>query len=194
MKHPELQIMVHGESIGELAPDIRYPGVKLISVERTPNKNYLFINLFIDPQAKPGTLNIAFKRGKETVTTSPYRLEKRRGGSARRRGFDSRDAIYLIMPDRFANGDPGNDRQPSMPDITDRTLPSARHGGDIKGMQQHLDYVRDMGFTMIWPTPLLENNQPQYSYHGYALTDYYKIDARFGSNEDYRNFVKAAND
>lgn len=193
MKHPELQIMVHGESIADLTPEISYPGVKLINVERTNNKNYLFINLLVTPQAKAGTLNIAFKRGKETIQTQAYALQQRRKDSALRRGFDSHDSIYLIVPDRFSNGDPLNDTKAGMPDVTDRKQPSARHGGDIKGMQNHLDYIRDMGFTMIWPTPLLENNQKQYSYHGYALTDYYKIDARFGSNEDYRNFVKAAN-
>jgi neopullulanase len=126
------------------------------------------------------------------VTTYPYRLEARRQGAAERRGFDSSDAIYLLVPDRFANGNPAND-DAGMREKSDRADPTKRHGGDLAGMQAHLDYIHDLGFTMVWPTPLLENNQPAYSYHGYALTDYYKVDPRFGTNEDYRNYVAAAN-
>ncbi|HZV64691.1 MAG TPA: glycoside hydrolase family 13 protein [Telluria sp.] len=193
MKHSQLQLMVHGERIAELQPAIAYPGVRILDVERTDNPNYLFINVQVEPGAKPGQFDIALRRGSATVTSVPYRLEARRKDSAQRRGFDAADAVYLITPDRFANGDPTNDVVAGMPDKTDRSVPLARHGGDLKGMQAGLDYVHDMGFTMIWPTPLLENNQGAYSYHGYALTDYYKIDARFGSNADFRQYVAAAN-
>lgn len=193
MKHPELQLMVHGENIAELSPAIDYPGVKLVSVEKTDNKNYLFINLLIASDARPGSLTIVFNREQKPVTKASYKLAAREKGSALRRGFDARDSVYLITPDRFANGDPANDSQPDMLEKADRANPLSRHGGDIKGMQNHLDYIAAMGFTMIWPTPLLENNQPQYSYHGYALTDYYQMDSRFGSNQDYKNFVAAAN-
>lgn len=192
MKSSDLQVMVHGEKIAELEPALAYPGVRIASVERTDNPNFLFVNLKIGATTKPGELELQFKRGKDVVTTVPYRLEARRKDSAARRGFDSGDAVYLIVPDRFANGNPAND-DAGMREKSDRGNPDGRHGGDLAGMQAQLDYIRNLGFTMVWPTPLLENNQQAYSYHGYALTDYYKIDPRFGSNEDYRNYVAAAN-
>ncbi|MFJ1468749.1 glycoside hydrolase family 13 protein [Massilia orientalis] len=192
MKSSDLQVMVHGEKIAELEPALAYPGVRIASVERTDNPNFLFVNLKIGATTKPGELKLQFKRGKDVVTTVPYRLDARRKDSAARRGFDSGDAVYLIVPDRFANGNPAND-DAGMREKSDRGNPDGRHGGDLAGMQAQLDYIRNLGFTMVWPTPLLENNQQAYSYHGYALTDYYKIDPRFGSNEDYRNYVAAAN-
>ena len=192
MTWSDLQVMVHGEKIAELEPALAYPGVRIASVERTDNPNFLFVNLKIGATTKPGELKLQFKRGKDVVTTVPYRLEARRKDSAARRGFDSGDAVYLIVPDRFANGNPAND-DAGMREKSDRSGPDKRHGGDLAGMQAQLDYIRGLGFTMVWPTPLLENNQQAYSYHGYALTDYYKIDPRFGSNEDYRNYVAAAN-
>jgi glycosidase len=192
MKRPELQVMVHGERIAELAPTVADPGVRIAGVERTDNPNYLFVNLVIGKSAKPGELTLQFKRGAQVVASHAYRLEARRPQSRQRRSFDAKDAIYLIMPDRFANGNPANDKA-GMLEGSDRAVPTMRHGGDLAGMQAKLDYIRDLGFTMIWPTPLLENNQPTYSYHGYSLTDYYKIDPRFGSNEDFRNYVAAAN-
>ncbi|MEH6434673.1 glycoside hydrolase family 13 protein [Massilia sp. DD77] len=193
MKRTELQLMVHGERIAELQPALSYPGVRIVGTERTDNPNFLFVNLKIARSAKPGEFTLRFMRGKEAVVSHPYRLEQRRPGSAQRRGFDATDAIYLLMPDRFANGDPSNDAA-GMLEGADRKQPNVRHGGDLAGMQAQLDYIGKLGFTMIWPTPLLENNQPSYSYHGYSLTDYYKIDPRFGSNEDFRNYVKAANE
>lgn len=193
MKHRSLQIMVHGEKIATLHPELRYSGVRLTSVERSDNPNFLFLNLDIAPSTKPGQLSIEFKQGKQVISTLPYQLEQRRPASAQRKSFSAADAIYLITPDRFANADARNDNAPGMPDHADRKAPTARHGGDLLGMQQQLDYIRDLGFNMIWPTPLLENNQTAYSYHGYALTDFYKIDARFGSNDDFRHYVKAAN-
>lgn len=192
MKQPELQLMIHGERIAELAPAITYPGVRIAGVERTDNPNYLFINLIIEPKTRPGTFVIALEKDHAVRARREFRLEARRPGSAQRRGFDARDAIYLITPDRFANGLPANDSQPGLIERADRTSPTGRHGGDIEGLREHLDYIASLGFTMIWPTPLLENNQPAYSYHGYALTDYYRIDARFGSNEDYRELSRAA--
>ncbi|MES2149267.1 MAG: glycoside hydrolase family 13 protein [Pseudomonadota bacterium] len=193
MHDPTLQLMVHGERIAELVPALRYPGVRLEQVQRSSNPNYLFLNLRIAATARPGDVEIAFRRGDRTVTSVRYRLEARRKGSAQRSGFDSGDAIYLLMPDRFSNGDPSNDNMPGMLEQSDRANPVARHGGDIKGMRAQLGYIRELGFTMVWPTPLLENNQDSYSYHGYALTDYYKIDPRFGSNDEFRAYVAAAN-
>lgn len=192
MKNPALQLMLHGERIAELTPKLDYPGVRLVSVEKTANPNYLFLNLELSPQARPGTLVLDFYRDGKKVLSQDYELLQRRQGSAQRIGFGAKDAIYLIMPDRFANGDTRNDSYPALGDVTDRAIPTARHGGDLKGMTERLDYIRDMGFTMIWPTPLLENKQPKYSYHGYALTDYYKIDPRFGSNADFKAFVAQA--
>jgi hypothetical protein len=104
----------------------------------------------------------------------PWRLDAREPGSAQRRGFDARDAIYLVTPDRFANGDPSNDSVTGMLEAANRANPNGRHGGDIAGMRQHIDYIAGMGFTQLWPTPFLENDQPQYSYHGYAITDLYR--------------------
>jgi glycosidase len=192
MQRPDLQVMVHGERIADLEPALRYPGVRIAGVERTDNPNFVFVNLVIGKDAKPGELKLEFRRGKQIVTTQPYRLEARRPGSAQRRSFDAGDAIYLLMPDRFANGNPDND-QAGMLEGSERSKPESRHGGDLAGMQARLDYIRDLGFTMVWPTPVLENNQPSYSYHGYSLTDYYKIDPRFGTNEDFRKYVAAAN-
>lgn len=193
MKNPQLQVMVHGDKIAELVPSLRYPGVTLAGVERTNNKNFVFLNLFIGRAAKAGSFDIAFRRGAATLASVRYRLDARATGSAGRQGFGAGDAVYLITPDRFANGDAANDTQPGMPDRTDRASPLARHGGDLAGMTAQLGYIQKLGFTMIWPTPLLENNQPEYSYHGYALTDYYRIDPRFGSNEDFRRYVAEAN-
>ncbi|MFI5335379.1 MAG: glycoside hydrolase family 13 protein [Opitutales bacterium] len=193
MKHPELQLMVHGEKIGELAPELSYPGVTFTGVEKTDNPNFLFLDLLIDPATAPGSFVIRFKRGDTVVTSATYRLEARRKDSASRRGFDAGDVVYLITPDRFANGDPANDSSPGLQEKADRSNPGGRHGGDLKGMRDHLDYIARLGFTMIWPTPLVENNQPEYSYHGYSCTDHYRIDARFGTNEEYRDFVRAAN-
>ena len=192
MQDTHLQLMIHGENIAALSPALRYPGVRVDSVQRTDNPNYLFLNLAIAKAARPGQLQLQFKRGKDVAASYRYRLDARRPGSAQRRGFDAGDAIYLVVPDRFANGTPANDRA-GMPDLIDRSQPSARHGGDLAGMQSQLDYISGLGFTMVWPTPLLENNQPSYSYHGYSLTDYYKIDPRFGTNADFRNYVAAAN-
>ncbi len=193
MHHPELQLMVNGDNIASLTPSIRHPGVTLVSVEKTDNKNYLFINLHIADTTKPGDFTITFSQGNKAVVTTTYRLATRTKASANRSSFSARDVIYLVMPDRFANGTTKNDTNKNLVEVANRKISGGRHGGDIKGMQNHLDYISDMGFTMIWPTPLIENNQDAYSYHGYSATDHYHIDARFGTNEDYKKFVAAAN-
>lgn len=193
MVDTQLQVMVHAPGVGALDVDLRpYPGVRLAGVQRTRNPNYLFVDLVLQPDAQPGQLRLEFRRDAQVVGGVDYPLRARRAGSAQRRGFDASDAIYLLMPDRFANGDPSNDVVAGMGDVTDRAVSGARHGGDLAGMQAHLDYIADMGFTMVWPTPLLENRQPQHSYHGYALTDYYRIDPRFGTHQDYLDFVATA--
>ncbi|MES2126094.1 MAG: glycoside hydrolase family 13 protein [Pseudomonadota bacterium] len=187
MHDKKVQLMVHGDKIGELEPAIDYPGVRIASVTHVANKNYLFIDLVIDG-AKPGSFDIHFGKS----LNYRYALLAREAGSAERAGFSTRDAIYQVMPDRFANGDTRNDTLAGMPDKTDRNDGSARHGGDIAGIIRHLDYIAGMGFTQLWPTPLVENNMPAYSYHGYAATDHYKVDARYGTNEDFKRLSVAA--
>jgi glycosidase len=191
MHNSRLQLMVHGPRIADLEPALSYPGVRIASVSRVANRNYLFIDLDIAPAAQPGKLDLTFQRGRDSVHYS-YQLLARAPGSADRAGFSSKDAIYQVMPDRFANGDPANDNAAGMSERANRSDGGGRHGGDIRGMAEHLDYIASMGFTQLWPTPLLESNMPAYSYHGYATTDHYRIDPRYGSNEDYRNLVAAA--
>lgn len=192
MHDARLQIMLHGTHIGDLQATLQYPGVTLKDVSHVANDNYLFVDLQIDPQAQPGILTIEFRRAGKVVAQLPYRLEPRVPNSAERAGFGPADAIYLLTPDRFANGDPSNDTVAGLTDRLARKEPGGRHGGDIEGIRQHLDYIAGMGFTTIWPTPLLENNQPAYSYHGYAITDLYQVDARFGTNDSYRQLVAQA--
>ncbi|MES2898579.1 MAG: glycoside hydrolase family 13 protein [Pseudomonadota bacterium] len=191
MQNKKVQLMVHGERIAELTPAISYPGVRIDAVIRVANKNYLFIDLDIGDAAKPGGFDIAFTGGAKPLRYN-YQLMARTPGSAQRAGFSSKDAIYQIMPDRFANGLPANDNIPGMLEQADRSKGGGRHGGDIQGVIDRLDYIAAMGFTQLWPTPLVENNMPAYSYHGYAATDHYKIDPRYGSNEDFRRLSAEA--
>lgn len=191
MHEQRLQLMVHGDRIGELAPALDYPGVRIAGVTRVANRNYLFIDLVIAEQARPGHIDLRFNGAGQLLRYS-YPLLARDAGSAQRKGFDSSDAIYQVMPDRFANGSTANDSVPALAEKVDRALGAGRHGGDIQGIIDHLDYIAAMGFTQLWPTPLVENDMPDYSYHGYAATDHYKIDARFGSNDDFRRLSTAA--
>ncbi|KAF1714667.1 alpha-amlyase [Pseudoxanthomonas yeongjuensis] len=186
MEHRRVELMVHGDAVAALTPRLSRRGVALADVQKVANPNYLFVTLDIAADAEPGGFDIEFLDGDRIAVRHPFRLDAREPGSAARRGFDSSDAIYLIVPDRFANGDPGNDSVAGMREAADRASPNGRHGGDIAGISRHLDYIAGMGYTQLWPTPLLENNQPRYSYHGYAITDLYRIDPRFGSNQDYR--------
>ncbi len=185
MHDPVLQLMVCGERIADLTPVIRYPGVKIQRTDRTGNPNYLFITLKISPDTKPGRFDILFQRDRTTQVSWQYQLAERESGSAQRVGFGPSDVIYLITPDRFANGDPSNDDINGYPDQVNRADKDGRHGGDLKGIIDHLDYIADMGFTALWLNPVLENNMPRTSYHGYAITDFYRVDPRFGTNELY---------
>ncbi|MGB9108115.1 MAG: glycoside hydrolase family 13 protein [Telluria sp.] len=191
MHEQRVQLMVHGPAIAEREPALAYPGVRIAQVTRVANRNYLFIDLVVDPAAAPGDVRIDF-RGAGPAVGYTYRLLAREAGSSQRAGFDTKDAIYQVMPDRFANGDPRNDSVAGMADKLDRKLGHGRHGGDIQGIIDHLDYIAGMGFTQLWPTPLVENDMPADSYHGYAVTDHYKTDARYGSNEDYVRLSKEA--
>lgn len=191
MHDRHLQLMLHGPHIGDARVDLHSPSVRVQSTTRVANPNYLFVDLDIAPDAVPQTLQLQLQLGRDT-SSLPYPLLVREPGSADRQGFSAKDAILNLMPDRFANGDPRNDSVPALAEHADRRAPGGRHGGDIQGIIDHLDYIAGMGYTMLWPTPLAENNQPNYSYHGYAATDLYKIDARFGSNADYLRLVAAA--
>jgi glycosidase len=191
MHDQRVQLMVHGPAIAEREPALDYPGVRIAQVTRVANRNYLFIDLVVDGKAAPGDVRIDF-RGTGQAVGYTYRLLAREPGSSQRQGFDTKDAIYQVMPDRFANGDARNDSVAGLADKLDRKLGHGRHGGDIQGMIDHLDYIAGMGFTQLWPTPLVENDMPAASYHGYAATDHYRIDPRYGSNEDYVRLSKEA--
>lgn len=185
MEHKQLQILVHGDQISELSASFSYPNLKLDSVVRTSNPNYLFLYLGLNEATTAGSFDLIFKKGKKEKIRYTYDLKQRKENSAKRIGFNSSDAMYLITPDRFANAIPENDEVDNLYERKDRSEPYGRHGGDIQGIIDHLDYIQEMGFTAIWLNPVLENNHKRSSYHGYSTTDYYKTDDRFGSNADY---------
>jgi glycosidase len=187
-----LQLMVHGKNIADLEPELVYLGVVINKVHRLDNPNYLFIDLLISETTIPGKFDILFKKSGQTIISHPYEILKRNAGSAERQGFSPADVIYLITPDRYANGNPDNDSVGSLKEKPNRRNKDGRHGGDIKGIIDHLDYIAEMGFTQIWLNPVLENNQKKYSYHGYSTTDYYNIDERFGTNELYKELSEIA--
>ena len=188
MNSTQLQLMVHGNDIRDCETTINYDGVTIDSIARLDSKNYQIIYLYIAPSAKPGTMNITFKNGKKK-TIVPYELKQRDGIMPNT--FTSEDILYLIMPDRFADGDTSNNTLKDMnfPVQVNRNDPSGRHGGDLKGIENHLDYIQSLGMTAIWLNPVLENDMPGGTYHGYATTNYYRVDPRFGTNEEYRNLI-----
>ncbi|MBP7931126.1 MAG: glycoside hydrolase family 13 protein [Chitinophagaceae bacterium] len=193
MKEPSLQLMVNGDGIGQTIPTINYPGVSIKGIRKGDSDNFLFINLHIDAGTKPGKFYISFNRNEKTIEQYPFELKSRIANSSQVKGFNSQDVICLITPDRFANGDTSNDVVIGMQEKTmNRENQGARHGGDIRGIINQLDYLKNMGYTAIWPQPLLENDMPAYSYHGYAITDHYKVDPRFGTLEEYIELSKKA--
>lgn len=190
MKNPNLQLMIYDQNIHKCAVKIKYPGVKVLKVHAAENPNYLFVDLQINSSAKPGTLKISLCEGQKTYN---YELRARERNPLNNQGLSPADNMYLIMPDRFANGDPNNDRFKDMQsDLVNRDKIYFRHGGDIQGIIDHLDYLQELGITAIWVMPLTESDQPYESYHGYAPTDHYNIDKRFGSNELYKQLVTKA--
>ena len=189
--HEELQLLVHGEDIGSFRANVDHPGVSISRSVSVESPNYLFVYLELAAHAEPGDVELVFERSDERLT-HVYRLEPRHPDPERTRGFTAADTIYLITPDRFRNADPGNDAVEGYADLPARDEPYGRHGGDLAGIEASLDYVADMGFTAIWLNPVLENAMPEASYHGYATTDFYRVDPRYGSNEDYRAMVDAA--
>ncbi|MGE4540906.1 MAG: glycoside hydrolase family 13 protein [Bacteroidales bacterium] len=192
MQNTELQLMVRGKNIGETRVQLKAEGVKLERVSAVENPNYLFLDLSVSESAKAGFFEISFLKSGKVIHTVNYELKVRKQGSALRQGFTSADAIYLLMPDRFANGDPANDNIPGMLENADRKNPDGRHGGDLEGIIQHLDYFNELGVTALWLNPVLENNMPANSYHGYAITDFYQVDPRLGGNEKYLELVEKA--
>jgi len=192
MQDPKLQIMLYGDNIARFDIRSANQNLKVISVERVINKNYLVVNLYISEQSKAGMFELQLLHNNRVYQTINYQLKKRKPNSHLRQGFNPSDTIYLITPDRFANGDYQNDEMAGLIEGVDRKNIDGRHGGDIQGVINHLDYIADMGFTQIWLNPLIENNQPQYSYHGYSATDFYQIDKRFGDNQQYKLLSKKA--
>lgn len=190
-EHKELQIMIHGHGTADFEASVDYPGVTLNRVEHVESRNYLFLYLDIDTTAEPGTFDIVLKKNGHRIAHE-YELKEKNPNPAHTKGFSTADTIYLITPDRFANGDPSNDSVTGLDDKLNRDNDYGRHGGDIAGIRNSLDYIGNMGFTAIWLNPILENAMPEASYHGYATTDYYKVDPRFGSNDEYRELVATA--
>ncbi|HEX3006607.1 MAG TPA: glycoside hydrolase family 13 protein [Bacteroidales bacterium] len=181
-----MQLLVYGPSIADTRPSVDYAGITVANIQMTTNPNYLFITLHIEETTKPVKFNILFKKDKKIATSYEYQLLPRQEGSAERKSFSSADVIYLMMPDRFSNGNTANDSSLQVFEKAKRSDPNGRHGGDLQGIINHLDYLNDLGVTAIWNTPVQEDNMETYSYHTYAITDYYKIDPRYGTNADYK--------
>lgn len=193
MKNPELQILLYGEDLALSDVSVSGEGIYLKEAVRQDNPNYLLLYLDLS-EAKAQTFQILLKNGKKKLQV-PYELKSRMRRGEDVKGFTSEDVLYLIMPDRFANGNPENDVVGEMREKkVDRTDSFARHGGDIQGISNHLDYIADLGVTAIWLNPTQENDMESGSYHGYAITDYYQIDKRFGSNEDFCALVEKAHE
>ncbi len=195
MKDASLQLMVYGKGIRNAEVSTSYPGVRIDSLVRLDSPNYLLIYMNLS-EAKAGEMTLEFKQGKKTKKVA-YQLKNREMSGDKRMGFTNADVLYMLMPDRFADGNQANNDLKGMNAFrTDRNEPSLRHGGDLEGIRLHLDYFKQLGVTALWFTPVLENNSPdhgtQSTYHGYATTNYYKVDPRFGSNEEYRRLTDEA--
>ncbi len=187
----ELQLQLYGEGIGHYRASVDYEGVSIVRQIAVDSTNYLFLYLEIGPEAKAGNVDILLRKEDDKKRIA-YELKKRESLERRNLGFDSTDAIYLMMPDRFANGDSSNDSIPGMLEKADRSDPTKRQGGDLKGVLDKADYIKDLGMTAVWFTPIFENDMtPEYgAYHGYAATDLYKVDRRLGSNEEYKHLIE----
>ncbi|MBI9042524.1 glycoside hydrolase family 13 protein [Lutibacter sp.] len=195
MNHNQLEIMIYGKDIAKYKPTIANETIQLVEVKNTENDNYLFLTVDLS-KATVGNFTIDFARaGKRNNFSYNYELKQRKENSKNRKGFDSSDVIYLITPDRFANADTSNDVVKGLRETkVNRKDDYGRHGGDLKGITNHLNYINEMGFTAIWPTPVLTNDMKNSSYHGYAMTDLYEVDPRFGTLEDYITLSKKANE
>ncbi|MDB5208255.1 MAG: hypothetical protein JWR72_3330 [Flavisolibacter sp.] len=186
MKNTELQILVYGKDISKSKVSLSYPGVRIKEVTKVESPNYLFVYLTVSGATNPGTMNLVFTSGPDKIVKQyPLRPRAKTPGAL---GFTPSDVLYLITPDRFANGDTANDKLGNS--TVNRSRPNSRHGGDLLGIENHLDYVKDLGITTVWLNPVQENDMPGGSYHGYAITDFYSVDRRFGTNEEYRLFIE----
>ena len=185
-KNTSLQLLVYGENISNLDFNIKSDIVELISVEKAENPNYIFLNIEVNDKGISGDFDIDY--GGNSIK---YNIHKKELDSEMHLGFDTSDVLCLITPDRFINGDYSNDNHPDMLEKASRG-PWGRHGGDLKGINDNLNYLIDLGYTAIWLNPILENNMVKSSYHGYSTTDYYKVDPRFGTNEEFKNLTKKA--
>jgi neopullulanase len=193
MKNPDLQLLVYGKDIAQREVKLKYEGVTLKKVHKVENPNYLFVDLEISPSAKAGSFELVFEKKGARALKYNYQLRERDASPDRIQGVTSADVIYFLMPDRFANGDYKNDVVKGMQEkVSDRQAPRGRHGGDIQGLMDKLDYLKDLGMTAIWCTPEIENDMDFASYHGYSVTDHYKIDPRYGTNELYKAYVEKA--
>ncbi|WP_417429013.1 glycoside hydrolase family 13 protein [Halpernia sp.] len=183
MHNPQVQILLYGKDIASKNIELS-DGIKIEKLEKVENPNYVFLTLNTNAIIS-SNFKINVKEGSKNIASYKYELKDRRPNSAERKSYNSSDVIYLIMPDRFSNGDEKNDSQPNLTEKANRNLPNGRHGGDLQGIINHLDYLKNLGVTTIWLTPVNEDNEKQTTYHGYAQTDLYKIDGRYGTNSDY---------
>lgn len=192
MEETELQILLHGKNLAGYEVSLSATDVQLLRAERTDNPNYLI--LYVDTKnARPQTFDILLHKTKRDKLRVPYTLKAKSNRPVN--SFSAADVVYLLMPDRFANGNPKNDNAPSLREATANPAhPDGRHGGDIAGIEQNLDYLSDLGITAIWTTPVHINDQPSHSYHGYGITDYYQIDPRFGTNEEFRTLIRRSHE
>jgi hypothetical protein len=188
MKWNQVEIMFQYPGLSDYTVRLEQPkGLKIIRVEKGDSPNYLFITLEIKEKAPAQKAEFVFSKGKQTFTHEfPIRM---RSTATKAQGVNVKDVVYLIFPDRFANGDPSNDQVPGMLQGLQREKEEGRHGGDLKGIKDHLNYLKDLGISAIWLNPELENDQLEASYHGYAVTDHYRVDRRMGSNADLRDLV-----
>ena len=189
MKHSQIQLLLHGENISRFT--VESPSFPIVGIVKTENPNYLFLTIETKDR-NSGKYAIRLLDKKKVVATIDYELKERQYGSALRKGFTTEDVIYLLMPDRFANVYPGGDTHPETTEKADRSNPNGRHGGDIHGIFEHFDYIKELGATTIWTTPLLEDNEETYSYHGYAQSDLYKVDPRYGNIYYFQFLVQEA--
>ncbi len=195
MHNPTLQLQIHGNDIRGAEFSVDYPGVTVDSVVRldgSPNWQYIYLS--ISPDAKPGKMKLEWREGKKKISRE-YELRQRKEQRGAQ-GFTAADVLYMVMPDRFANGDESINDVASLRHhvAVDRTNPNTRHGGDLQGISDHVDYLDTLGITAVWLNPVLENDMEGGSYHGYATTDYYKVDPRFGSNAQYSALIEKLHD
>lgn len=192
MTQANLQLMVHGQGLAGAQVESSTPLVTVTKVTVAENPHYVFVDLEISNQFKAGVIELTFISQSGQSTVHPYQIKSRAAGSRLRAGFSSKDVIYLVTPDRFANGDASNDNVAGLTELSDRSNPGGRHGGDLAGLSDNLEYLAELGITKIWLNPLQQNNEPQYSYHGYSISDLYQIDARYGGNHALLEFSQQA--